>query len=232
VNYFIFDGFRSDQNGILVEHCNSLGLPEHDVEKIHVPGRNGDVLIDHGSYSNVKVAYDCAARSVAALEPLRAALVGGSGYQLLTDSYSSWQRLALYASVLDIDELILQRAFRFTLTFDCKPQRWADRAQVLSGGSSVVVTRPAACIRGDPRIEITGAGSVTIALPQGNIALGALTGSAIIDSEAMVAYRNNANGTRTAIDVPFWPLLTVPSTTITTTGSVSNIKIYPRWLSL
>jgi hypothetical protein len=109
MSYFTFDGFRSDQNGILVERKRTLGIPERDVEKIHVPGRNGDVLIDHASYSNAKISYDCAVKNISALENLKAALTSGSGYRLLTDSYSPLQRMALFASALDIDELILQR---------------------------------------------------------------------------------------------------------------------------
>jgi phage-related protein len=205
LNYFVFDGFRSDTAGLLVERRRSLGLPQRDVDKISIPGRSGDVLIDHGSYQNVKVAYDCAARDNAAVERLKQALTSGGGYRLLTDSFSPWQRMALYASALDIEELILQRAFRFTITFDCKPQRYYDRAQAITGTTSVTITRPAGYTQGDPRVEITGTGSVTLNTPQGNIPLGALTGSAVIDSEAMVAFRNNTNGTRTALDVPFWP---------------------------
>jgi phage-related protein len=231
MSYFIFDGFRSDAAGLLVERKNTLGLPARDVEKIHVPGRSGDVLIDHGSYQNLRVTYDCAVRNISALESLRQALT--SGYRLLTDNYHPWQRLALFATALDIDELILQRAYKFTLAFDCKPQRWFDRAQAVTGTTSVTVARPTGYTRGDPRIEITGTGNVTITVPQGNLVLGTLTGSAVIDSEAMVAYRNNTNGARTAIDLPFWPRLTAASTTITTTGgSVAGIKIWPNWWCL
>ena len=156
MNYFDFDGFRSDTAGLLVERRRTLGLPQRDVDKISIPGRNGDVLIDHGSYQNVRVMYDCAARDISALELLKQALTAGGGYRLLTDSFSSWQRMALYASALDIEELILQRAFRFTITFDCKPQRWHDRAQQISGTNSMVIARPAGFTQGDPRIEITG----------------------------------------------------------------------------
>jgi phage-related protein len=232
MNYFVFDGFRSDTAGLLVERRRSLGLPQRDVEKISIPGRSGDVLIDHGSYQNVRVAYDCAARDNAALERLKQAITAGGGYRLLTDSFSPWQRMALYASALDIEELILRRAFRFTITFDCKPQRYYDRAQAITGTTSVTITRPAGFTQSDPRIEITGTGSVTLNTPQGNIPLGALTGSAVIDSEAMVAFRNNTNGTRTAIDIPFWPRLTAASTNISATGSVTNLKIYPGWWCL
>jgi len=232
MNYFVFDGFRSETAGLLVERRRSLGLPQRDVDKINIPGRNGDVLIDHGSYQNVRVMYDCAARDNAALELLKQALTAGGGYRLLTDSFSPWQRMALYSSALDIEELILQRAFRFTITFDCKPQRWHDRAQQITGTNSVVIARPAGYTQGDPRIEITGTSNITLTLPQGNIPLGALTGSAVIDSEAMVAFRNNAGGTRTAIDIPFWPRLTAQNTTITATGSVTGLKISPGWWCL
>jgi len=233
MNYFDFDGFRSDTAGLLVERRRTLGLPQRDVDKISIPGRNGDVLIDHGSYQNVRVMYDCAARDISALELLKQALTAGGGYRLLTDSFSSWQRMALYSSALDIEELILHRAFRFTITFDCKPQRYFDRAQQISGTNSVTITRPAGFTQGDPRIEITGTGAVTLTMPQGNIPLGALTGSAVIDSEAMVAFRNNTNGTRTAIDIPFWPRLTAASTTITATGgSVTGLRIFPGWWCL
>jgi phage-related protein len=232
MNYFVFDGFRSDTAGLLVEQRNTLGLPQRDVDKISIPGRSGDVLIDHGSYQNVRVSYDCAARDNAALELLKQALTAGGGYRLLTESFSPWQRMALYSSALDIEELILQRAFRFTITFDCKPQRYYNRAQSITYTNSATITRPAGFTQGDPRIEITGTGAVTLTMPQGNIPLGTLTGSAVIDSEAMVAFRNNTNGTRTAIDVPFWPRLTAQSTNISATGSVASLKIYPGWWCL
>jgi len=228
----MYGGFRSDTAGLLVERRHTLGLPERDIEKISIPGRNGDVLIDHGSYQNVRVSYDCAARDNAALELLKQALTAGGGYRLLTDSFSPWQRMALYASALDVEELILQRAFRFTVAFDCKPQRWHDRAQAIAGVTVVTVMRPAGYTQGDPRIEITGTGPVTLTMPQGNIALGTLTGLAVIDSEAMVAFRVNTDGTRTAIDVPFWPRLTAQSTTITSTGGVTGINVHPRWWAI
>ena len=229
-NWFSYDGFRTD--GILVERKNTLGLPVRDVEKIRVPGRNGDILIDRESYQNVRVSYDCAARDVAALETLRSALTHGRGYRLLTDSYHPWQRLAMFSSALNIDELIVNRVFKFTVVFDCKPQRWHDRALNISGTNSVIVTRPSGYRQSDPRIEITGTGNVSLRLPAGDLPLGSITSTVVIDSEAMVAFRVNNNGTRTAIDLPFWPQLTAQGTNVQTVGNVTRIQIQPRWWTL
>jgi hypothetical protein len=79
----------------------------------------------------------------------------------------------------------------------------------------VTLPVPVISMRGSPRVQTAGRGT--------------LTGSAVVDSEAMVAYRMGAGGVRTAIDVPFWPRLTAASTSITTTGTVTNIKVFPRW---
>jgi phage-related protein len=227
MNYFAFDGFRSDSAGILVERKKTYGLPERDVDKIHVPGRSGDVLIDHGSYKNVRISYDCAAQSVDALETLRSALTGGSGYRLLTDSYSPWQRMALFASALDFDELILNRAYRFTVVFDCKPQRWRDREQSISGTNSVALTNPGSCTA-TPKVQTTGIGNVTVTFGSaGSIALSGLTASAVIDSEAKVAYLQRADGTRTNIAVPSFPELT--GGTLSASGNVTALTVWPRW---
>jgi phage-related protein len=227
MNYFLFDGFRSDTAGLLVERKKTYGLPERDVEKIHVPGRSGDVLIDHGSYKNVRVSYDCAAQSLDALEFLRSALTAGGGYRLLTDSYSPWQRMALFASALDFDELILNRAYRFTVVFDCKPQRWADREQSISGSNSVALTNPGGCTT-TPKVQITGTGNVTLICGSaGSLALTGLTATAVIDSEAKVAYLQRADGTCTNIAVPFFPELT--GGTISATDNVTQIQVWPRW---
>ena len=242
MNYFMYDGFRSDTAGLLVESRHTLGLPERDVEKIHVPGRHGDVLIDHGSYQNVRVSYDCAARDNAALELLKQALTAGVGYRLLTDSFSPWQRMALCASALDIEELLLQRAFRFTITFYCKPQRWHDRAAVVtrSGAGSLTLNRPVGATASTPRIEIIGSGTVTLGLEGQTITLAGLVTppmtsgeyqwpSAVIDSEAMVCYRTSGAGVRTNIDIPQWPQFWQLVHTVSATGGVTSIKIYPRW---
>ena len=34
-----------------------FGAPSRDVTQIHVPGRNGDILIDNGGWNNVDVTY-------------------------------------------------------------------------------------------------------------------------------------------------------------------------------
>ena len=55
-----FNGIASDKLDIQVEHPPGYETPKKDYEIVHVPGRNGDVYIDKGSYQNVSRTYDIA----------------------------------------------------------------------------------------------------------------------------------------------------------------------------
>lgn len=54
----IFGGISSKEIGLEVEHFPDFEIPERDYTVTHVPGRNGDVIWDNGSYKNVSRKYD------------------------------------------------------------------------------------------------------------------------------------------------------------------------------
>ena len=57
MRYFFFNGYTSYEMGLIVEGKNIWGGPQKDFEMISVPGRDGDVVFDHGRYKNVEVSY-------------------------------------------------------------------------------------------------------------------------------------------------------------------------------
>lgn len=86
-------------NGVdLGKECNmfvlgkgAFGAPSRDVTQIHIPGRNGDILIDNGGWNNVDVTYSSCCilsnfRENAA--KLRSYLMANPGYHELTDPYN------------------------------------------------------------------------------------------------------------------------------------------------
>jgi len=98
----------------------------------------------------------------------------------------------------------------------------------------------------DPRFEIIGSGDVAIRFGAlGEITLKGLAlpaahknPSAVIDTEAMVAYQYRANGTRYAIEIPFWPRMPSKEQTFTENmhfdieliaGNVAALHVWPRW---
>ncbi|MCL1951726.1 MAG: hypothetical protein FWF60_02740 [Oscillospiraceae bacterium] len=256
MSYFEFAGMSTASiPGLLIEAKNIHGLPERDVEKIHVPGRNGDVLVDYGSYQNATVSYTCAVTKAAALPELARLLTVGQqagwgftpwrGYQLLRDGWANTERLAVHSSQIPMEEIIANRIFRFTVAFDCKPQKYYARAAVVTrgGAGSLTLNRPMGATCSTPRIEVIGSGTVTLNLEGQTITLTGLVTpptsggeyqwpSAVIDSEAMVCYRTSGAGVRTNIDIAQWPQFWQLVHTVSVTGSVTRLSIYPRWWAI
>ncbi|MBP5597459.1 MAG: hypothetical protein J6Y02_18950 [Pseudobutyrivibrio sp.] len=52
-----FNGASSKDFGVEVETFPNYVAPQKEYEAIHIPGRNGDLLIDSGTYSNVEKRY-------------------------------------------------------------------------------------------------------------------------------------------------------------------------------
>lgn len=107
-----------------------FGAPSRDVTQIHVPGRNGDILIDNGGWNNVDVTYSSCCilsnfRENAA--KLRGYLMANPGYHELTDPYNPDEvRYAEFRGPFTPEAFTAKcnNAGMFDLTFNCKPQRF------------------------------------------------------------------------------------------------------------
>lgn len=136
-----FDNVSSRNYGVYITGEAVYNAPERDIEMITIPGRNGTFALDNGRFENIEVSYpagiyaDTEADFRQAISDFRNFLCSRVGYVRLTDEYNPDEyRMAVYKSGLDVDPAQL-RAGEFTITFDCKPQRW-----LVSGEEAVTVT--------------------------------------------------------------------------------------------
>jgi len=185
------------------------------------------------------------------------------GYRLLTDSWTpGTQRFAVCANAIEFEEVIANRFHTFTVAFSCKPQVYYQRdavgasflvAPTGSPPSGISVNAPGVPIVGGlPKLEVYAQGSVTLGF-ESNPTGPQLTGltlapyhaaaggnpayyewpSAVIDSEAMVCYRNLPGGARENIDIPFFPVLKKSMNFILVSGSqIRGVTCWPRWYTL
>lgn len=113
-----------------------FGAPSRDVTQIHVPGRNGDILIDNGGWNNVDVTYPSCCilsnfRENAA--KLRGYLMANPGYHELTDPYNPDEvRYAEFRGPFTPEAFTAKgnNAGMFDLTFNCKPQRFLRESMI------------------------------------------------------------------------------------------------------
>lgn len=126
----VFNGVRSDDVGIVVEHYPKIVFPERKITVFEIPGRNGDQIIDQEVYSNYEQSYevffDVKDRGgLPAMMPQIASwLLSGTGYQRLEDSY--FPEFYRWAYVKNAGEFLsyFNEYGRGTLTFNCQPEKY------------------------------------------------------------------------------------------------------------
>lgn len=129
-----FNGISSKDLGIEVETFPKYEIPEKEVTKYEIPGRNGEIVVDHGTFKNVNVEYDISVLVKdgdynSRLHAIASWLYSPSGYARLEDSYDSeCYRMARMSSNTSFENLFNQ-AGKATLTFDCKPQRFLKKGE-------------------------------------------------------------------------------------------------------
>ena len=131
LNKFNFDGVDSSKYGVYISGEATYNAPARRGEKVSIPGRNGDLIIDEGAYENIPVTYRSFIGTKhkeefdARIEALRAELVARGTYRRLTDTYHPDEfRLGAYREGLEVEPTMHNRAGEFDVVFDCKPQRF------------------------------------------------------------------------------------------------------------
>ena len=234
----IFNGIPSTNYGIHVETPPVYATPERDYEVVHIPGRNGDLVIDNGSYKNVTRKYSISVGEINGNFTTLAAgvsewLHSASGYARLEDSYESdYFRLAYYVADAEMENLFHQ-AGKMSIEFNCKPARF------LKAGERAVPFTAAGSIsnptfqKSFPKLTVVVSGSGTLTIGDQTITISGLTNSTrmVIDSELQDIYEEGSL-TNLNSKVSFsdgFPLLSPGVNTITFTGSITSVEVIPRW---
>ena len=234
----IFNGIPSTNYGIHVETPPGYATPERDYEVVHIPGRNGDLVIDNGSYKNVTRKYSISVGEIDGNFTTLAAgvsewLHSASGYARLEDSYESdYFRLAYYVADAEMENLFHQ-AGKMSIEFNCKPARF------LKAGERAVSFTTAGSLRNPtfqksfPKLTVVVSGSGTLTVRDQTITISGLTTSTrmVIDSELQDVYEEGSL-TNLNSKVSFsdgFPLLSPGVNTITFTGSITSVEVIPRW---
>lgn len=168
-NSLNFGGINSADYGIYISGTGVYDAPKRVVEKVTIPGRNGALMMDQDRYENITVEYPAFAYGKNRREfsekiaAFRNALMSQTGYQRLEDSYHPDEyRMALYAEGLDVSVGAYGGAGKFTLKFDCKPQRFLkDGERIIQRNSGEAIVNPTKHAA-EPLLIVNGYGDIQI----------------------------------------------------------------------
>lgn len=243
-----FNGMTSSSYGIVVEHFPDYEYPERDYTVTHVPGRNGDIVVDNGSYQNVKRTYQIAigATSQESFSDISRKisrwLHEPSTYARLEDTYEpDVYRLAYYDENNKIEN-VLDRAGRAEISFVCKPQKYLKSGEIPlsypNDGNNIYLWNSTA-FNSKPIITIHPARDNSRGIIWINdkafIINNMMENQAItIDSELEDVYdaETKSINLNSKIDFIDFPEFKPYSNVIRANGFISHIDIIPRWWTL
>ena len=128
MNYFTLDGHSTTEWGIGLSAGGAYDAPARKGESISVPGRNGNIWVDDGSFENVMLTYPCwmSEDFDTNIDGFRAFLaLHADKYYELRDTYHPGEyRLARYAGPFTAEPGTRNKSGRMEVVFDCQPQRF------------------------------------------------------------------------------------------------------------
>ena len=235
LSHFTFNGKSSGDFGLLVSNVSAFGAPARVVEKVQIPYRNGDLLIDTGAYQNYIVTYEVAIIQNTDINMRNIAdwLLNTNGYCELSDDYTpDFYRLGAYYNQIDYTMTMLNRYGSATISFDCKPQRYLNNGKSQRRWANGDTLNNPTNFDAKPLLRIYGNGTVTI---NGSTTITTTNNSGSnyidIDSERMQIYRGDANMSANVAMTDF-PSLIPDDNTIEISSTSVAVYVTPRWWML
>ena len=232
----IFNGISSKDLHIQVQTEPDYDFPEKDYEVTHVPGRNGDIVIDQGSWQNVSRKYNLAmdAGKISYTEvasKLVQWLHSASGYARLEDSYEpDFYRMAMYKDSGSISN-IYNKAGQIEIEFTCKPQRYFKSGEIADIFTTSTEYRNPTDCPAKPLIKIHGSGSGTVKIGAYTVTINDILDGMVVDSEQQDTYKDQTN-CNSKVSITEYPKLIAGNNAISISGGVTSIEIIPRWWTL
>lgn len=231
--YFIFRGIDSRNIGVVVEDMFDVHRPKRNVQTIQVPGRDGRLTQDDGTYDTYTISgkVNCFGAPLSGVY----AWLSGSGDLILGDEPTRSIRASATAQVKNTRFRCDGCYDSLQVSFECQPFRYhieqTEGDDVIITASPGTVTNPGT-YKSAPQMTIEGTGNIVLTIGTQIVEIEELEDGIIIDSEMGDCFdltkTRLLNSQVTLMDDEF-PTLAPGANIISWTGIVEKITITPRW---
>ena len=231
---FYLDGVDARSVGIHLQAPLSFSIAVPIAEEQSIPGRNGDLIWETGSYENRSGSASCFCLQKDVEKAVSSAgrfLMGKKGYRRLeTSDDPDHYWLARVENSPEI-AMRLRTLAPFEIGFDCKPQRF-----VKAGENAAVFDKDGILYNpygqtALPFITLYGQGEGLLTIGDCVVEVNALDGVLYLDSDTQNAYNDDGNKNMT-INAPVFPTLPDGEIEVKFIGGIERVEIIPRWWEL
>lgn len=231
---FYLDGIDAWSAGIQLRAPIEFSEAVPVVEAQTIPGRNGDLIWETGSYENRSGSASCFCLQKDVEKAISSAgrfLMGKKGYRRLETSDDPDHYWMARVENSPQIAMRLRTLAPFDIGFDCKPQRF-----VKAGENAIVFQQNGSLFNqygqiALPFITLYGQGAGRLTIGDCVVEVKALNGVLYLDSDTQNAYNNNGNQNLN-INAPVFPVLGDGEIPIAFSGGIERVEIIPRWWEL
>ena len=235
--YFIFRGIDSRDIGVVVEDMFDVHRPKRNVQAIQVPGRDGRLTQDDGTYDTYTISGRVNCFGVPLSDVY--AWLSGSGDLILGDEPTRSIRASAIAQIKNTRFRCDGCYDSLQVSFDCQPFRY--HVEQAEGANGIILTSSPATItnpgtyKSAPRLAIEGTGTVTLAIGTQVMQLTDLEDGVIIDTELCECFDLTGSmllNSKVTLLGDTFPVLAPGANIVSWTGAVTKVTVEPRWRDL
>lgn len=231
---FYLDGIDAQSAGIHLQAPIEFSEAIPIVNSQAIPGRNGDLIWETGSYENRSGSASCFCLQKdveIAVSHAGRFLIGKRGYRRLETSDDPDHYWVARVKNSPQIAMRLRTLSPFDIGFDCKPQRF-----LKLGENSIQFEEPGTLYNefgqvALPFITAYGSGSGWLTIGDFTVEVKSIDNILFLDSDTQNAYNDDGNQNAN-INAPIFPTLKSGENTISFGGDVERIEIVPRWWEL
>lgn len=231
---FYLDGIDARSAGIQLQAPIEFSKAAPVFEAQTIPGRNGSLIWETGSYENRSGSASCFCLQKDVEKAISSAgrfLMGKRGYRRLETSDDPDHYWMARVENSPRIEQRLRLIAPFEIGFDCKPQRFVksgENAMVFQNSSSIFNHYGQTAL---PFIALYGHGAGRLTIGDCVVDVKTLDGTLYLDSDTQNAYNDNGNQNMN-ISASVFPSLPDGEIPIAFSGGIERVEIIPRWWEL
>lgn len=239
--YFILDGVNSEDLNLFIQRTPLLETPARRLELKNAFGVSGGVPYDEKAYDNTELQLlmfidgndqtadrqrvDSLLRNKGIFKELIPYWDPGKKYYVMNIGKTRYESPSWYGEKQTLE-----------VNFTVKPYKYLRDVNDLVFTGSTTAINPVLDDSSQPLIEITGTGDVTLRVNGVNYLIQNVDGSVTVDSERYATYKRLPSGSLSNQNSKYrqknYPIFTPGSNSVSVTGSVTKVRIEPRWRSL
>ena len=204
--------------GIIVEETPKISKGQKNIDVYTIPGRNGFLSIDNGTYQSFVVSVSCHFNETANFDDIKAFL---DGYGTLSLD-GEREYTGIIQNSISFEKILMFK--KFVVQFLVNPIAEdinSTTYNVSSAEEVLIIVGATATIT--PILEITGSGDITITINNKSFNLLDIDGTYILDSKSKIITKNGINAANKMLYD--FPTLKGGENNISYIGNISSFKI-------